>query len=636
MEQKILRNRYQIIKKLGSGGFGTTFQAQDLDLPSQPICVVKQFQPIFTQKEILTTAKRLFDQEAKVLYRLGHHDQIPRLLAHFEQDNEFYLVQDLIAGQSLDLELTGKRWDEAQVLQLLHDLLKVLAFVHTEKVIHRDIKPANLMRRSSDGKIILIDFGAVKEVSTQAAKSHGKTDLTVVVGSPGYMPSEQNDGRPQFSSDIYAVGMVCLQGLSGLPCQEFPKNERGEYNCETLPGIVEISPGLAAMINRMVLYDYRDRFYDANEALQTLEAIINNTPTIPTPVIPTASPIPPSLPLEEPEGLVSLNSPFYINLSSIETDCYQAVTKPAALIRIKAPRQMGKSSLMFRILNYAAQQSCQTVSLNLQSADASCFTSLDLFLQWFCAIISDELSLPEQLDQYWSKRLGSKSNCTKYFQRYILTKIPHPIVLGLDEVDQIFPHPQIATDFFGLLRAWHEQGKNTSVWQQLRLIIVHSKEVYIPLNINQSPFNVGLPIELPQLDSAQVKDLVQRHHLNWSREQIEQLMAMVGGHPHLVRVALYQIAKGRMTLGRLLHIAPTESGPYGNHLHTHLVNLEENPQLLAAMRDVVNTDQPLPIGATEGFQLHSMGLIKFQGNSVEPLCGLYRHYLRDRLRIREQ
>lgn len=224
----------------------------------------------------------------------------------------------------------------------------------------------------------------------------------------------------------------------------------------------------------------------------------------------------PAIALEIPEGQVPLDSAFYVERPPIETDCYQQILQSGALIRIKAPRQMGKSSLMSRILHHASQNACKVASVNLQSADAEFLGSLDLFLQWFCASISDNLNLPEKIGDYWKGVLGSKNKCTNYFQRYLLAKIDSPIALGLDEVDEIFKYPQIATDFFGLLRAWHERAKNDPAWKKLKLIIVHSKEVYIPLNINQSPFNVGLPVELPELNQQQVKDLVQRHGLTWS------------------------------------------------------------------------------------------------------------------------
>ncbi|MEH1807111.1 AAA-like domain-containing protein [Nostoc sp.] len=346
------------------------------------------------------------------------------------------------------------------------------------------------------------------------------------------------------------------------------------------------------------------------------------------------SEIKPAVSLENPEGQVALNSAFYVERSPIEVDCYEAILQPGALIRIKAPRQMGKTSLMSRVLHHASQHDYQTAPVNFQSADAEFLANLDQFLQWFCASISYELNLPEKLDDYWKGVLGSKNKCTNYFQRYLLPAINSPIALGLDEVDEVFKHPKIAADFFGLLRAWHERSKNETVWKNLRLVIVHSKEVYIPLNINQSPFNVGLPIELPDLNQTQVQDLVQRHGLNWPESQIEELMTLVGGHPYLVRVALYEIARGRMTLGNLQKIAATEEGPYSDHLRRHWLNLQDDAELLAAVKQAMMANRAVDVGTTEAFKLRSMGLVKFQGNQVVPLCELYRQYFCDRLGIK--
>ena len=168
-------------------------------------------------------------------------------------------------------------------------------------------------------------------------------------------------------------------------------------------------------------------------------------------------------------------------------------------------------------------------------------------------------------------------------------------MLGLDEVDLIFQYPKIASDFFCLLRAWHEKAKNEDVWKKLRLVIVHSKEVYIPLNINQSPFNVGLPIDLPELTLAQIADLVQRHQLDWQPAQIKQLLMLTGGHPYLVRQALYQIARGRIDWENLLKSSPTEEGIYGNHLRRQLGNLREDPELLEAYKELVTSSRPLQL-----------------------------------------
>ncbi len=356
------------------------------------------------------------------------------------------------------------------------------------------------------------------------------------------------------------------------------------------------------------------------------------TPIAPTVATPTkASPI--ATVLDMPEGSVSLDSPFYIDRPPIEEECYGAIDRPGALIRIKAPRQMGKSSLMQRVLNHAKQSNQKTAYLNFQSADAEYLDNIDLFLQWFCASVSDELGLDEQLEKYWKGVLGSKNKCTNYFQRYLLTALPEPITLGLDEVDQVFQHPNIAQEFFGLLRAWHEKGKNEPVWQKLRLVIVHSKEVYIPLNINQSPFNVGLPVELPELTIDQVTDLVQRHGLQWSDREIHQLMEIVDGHPYLVRKALYEIASGKLTLNEFAIAAPTEQGIFGDHLRRHLLNLNADPELEAAMRSVITSEQAIRLDPTLAFKLRSMGLVELQGNDVEPLCNLYRTYFRDRLGV---
>ncbi|WP_442944795.1 AAA-like domain-containing protein [Nostoc sp.] len=344
----------------------------------------------------------------------------------------------------------------------------------------------------------------------------------------------------------------------------------------------------------------------------------------------------PPLPVAEPElpeGQVDLASAFYIERSPIESRCYEAILKPGSLIRIKAPRQMGKTSLMARILHQASQQNYLTVPLSFQLADGKVFADLDKFLQWFCASVGRRLKLPNKLADYWDVIFGSKDNCTAYFEEYLLLEIKQPLVLGLDEVDRIFQHPEIAADFFGLLRAWHEDAKNRDIWKKLRLVVVHSTEVYIPININQSPFNVGLPIELPEFKAQQVLDLARRHGLNWSFTQVEQLMAMVGGHPYLVRVALYHIARQDTTLNLLLQTAPTESGPYSDHLPRHLWNLEQHPELAAAIKKVVANNSPVRLDSIQCFKLLSMGLLQQQGNDVTPRCDLYRQYFRDRLRV---
>ncbi|HEY9837642.1 MAG TPA: AAA-like domain-containing protein, partial [Vampirovibrionales bacterium] len=227
---------------------------------------------------------------------------------------------------------------------------------------------------------------------------------------------------------------------------------------------------------------------------------------------------------------------------------------------------------------------------------------------------------------------GSNQSCKAYFEQYLLPELNSPLTLGLDEVDRLFEFPEIADDFFGLLRSLHEEAKRRDIWKQFRLIVVYSSEVYIPLDINKSPFNVGLPIELPEFTPAQVMELAQRHHLNWHSNQVETLMELVGGHPYLVRLALYHIAREDVTLTQLVQESPTEIGLYGDHLRRHLWNLDKYPPLPQAMKAVVSQIDPVRLPAEQGFKLQSMGLVKMTGNYCTPRCRLYAQYFGDRLK----
>ncbi|WP_235006634.1 AAA-like domain-containing protein, partial [Calothrix rhizosoleniae] len=329
------------------------------------------------------------------------------------------------------------------------------------------------------------------------------------------------------------------------------------------------------------------------------------------------------------DGQVPLNSSFYIERPEVENNCYESILQPGALIRIKAPRKMGKTSLMSRILHHGKEKGYHTAFLNLWSKEN--LTDLNTFLQGFCAIFSEELGVEEQIDKYWSKRLSSQINCTNYFKKYLLKAIETPLVLGLDDIDQIFPYTEIAQEFFALLRAWHENGKNQEIWQKLRLVIAHSQEVYVSLKVNQSPFNVGLSIEIGEFKPTQIQELIQRHGLNWSETEIGQLKAMIDGHPYLLRTALYHIAKGNLTLEQFLKIAPTEEGLFGDFLYHYLLLLEDDELLKTAMQEVINNDVPVRIDSVQAFKLRSMGLIESKGNEVQSLCNLYRLYFQERL-----
>jgi transcriptional regulator with XRE-family HTH domain len=330
-----------------------------------------------------------------------------------------------------------------------------------------------------------------------------------------------------------------------------------------------------------------------------------------------------------PDGAVPLGSPFYLERAPLEAQVYQEIRKPGALVRIKAPKLMGKTSLMARILAQGQSLHYRTVYLDLSSVEGGIIRNLDKFLRWFCLMVGRQLTLENRIKDYWDTEiLGSNDNCTVYFEEYLLPAIDHPLVLGLDNVDRVFPYPEVVEDFLGMLRSWHEKGKIAGQWKQLRLAMAHSTECYIPLDINQSPFNAGVPVELLEFDAKQVLSLASVHGLSWHESQVEELMRMVAGHPYLVRLALYEISAGKLTLEQLLRDAPTEVGIFGHHLRRQLEVLKQASGLAHALQKVVTSIEPVALDSMQIYKLHSMGLVQQQDNQVMPRCNLYREYFR--------
>ncbi len=272
---KIIDGRYEIIEPLGKGGFGTTFLAKDTKRPGDPICVVKKFTPVITDPSNLKKAKELFDREANTLEQLGKHPQIPQLLAHIKENQEFYIIQEYIEGHDLSEELPiGVRKDENFVIQLLQEILEVLAFVHENKVIHRDLKPSNIRRRALDGQIFLIDFGVVKEMGSQIVNNQVQQKPTVA-GTPAYMPMEQHRGKPQFSSDVYALGIIAIQALTGLSAEQL-EEDNATGKIIWYHQAKNTSTKLAEILDIMVDSDFSKRYQSAGSALQALQNISNS------------------------------------------------------------------------------------------------------------------------------------------------------------------------------------------------------------------------------------------------------------------------------------------------------------------------------------------------------------------------
>ena len=341
----------------------------------------------------------------------------------------------------------------------------------------------------------------------------------------------------------------------------------------------------------------------------------------------TASPAGIALSLPFPEGAVALRSPFYISRTGVETRCYQTVAQPGALIRIKASKLMGKTSLMNRVLAEAEAQVGQTVYLDLGNCTHALLQDLDKFLRRLCAIASRKLNLENKVTEYWDTDiLSSNDNCTAYFEEYLLPASEASIILGIDDIDRLFPYPEMAEDVLGMLRCWHEKGKVSALWQRLRLVLAHSTEVYIPLDINQSPFNAGVPIELKAFERSHLSQLAQQHNLSLSQSQVDALMQRIGGHPYLVRLALYALSTSAISLKTLLQQAANESGIYIAHLRRYLEIIRRSPELATALQQVVTASQPIELGSMQTYKLRSMGLIHQSENQVTASCSLYQDY----------
>lgn len=335
------------------------------------------------------------------------------------------------------------------------------------------------------------------------------------------------------------------------------------------------------------------------------------------------------------EAVDDETSSFYVERVPYETQCYEAILQPGALIRIKASQQMGKTLLLNRILTQARKENYQTVTVSFELPDSTVFNDMRMFSRRFCAFVSKQLGLPSKLADDWrNDSFCYNDNTTDYFEDYLLAEFTNPMILALDKVDRVFEHPAIANDFCSLLRGWYDMARRSdrrgAIWKKLRLVVVHSTDVYGRLDINRSPLaGVGLPpIRLLDFNLEQVQDLARRHGLDWmSNQEVEQLMAVVGGHPYLVQLAFEYLKSQRITLEKLLQIASTEVSPFSEQLREHLRNLKRYPEIEAAFREVVMTNQPVKLESDAMFKLDSMGLIQIQNDGCCTVkYNLYRQY----------
>jgi hypothetical protein len=307
-----------------------------------------------------------------------------------------------------------------------------------------------------------------------------------------------------------------------------------------------------------------------------------------------------------------------------------AIERQGVTIGIQAPRQMGKSSLLMRIVDAATRQGKRVALLDFQLFEKAALTDANTFFRQFCSWITLEVDVEDRLDDYWQAPLGNTQRCTRYMGRHLLPKLGSSLVLALDEVETIFD-TDFRDDFFGMLRSWHNSRASTPIWKQLDLAFVSSTEPYQLIgNLNQSPFNVGTQIELMDFTPEQVADLNHRHGAPLHSDQIQECMVLFGGQPYLVRRALYLVASGRMSAADLFTHAADDDGPFGDHLRYHFFRLHDREDLIQGLRQIIRGNT----GADErvAYRLHSAGLVRIEGRTVLPRCRLYADYFREHLR----
>jgi serine/threonine-protein kinase len=333
----------------------------------------------------------------------------------------------------------------------------------------------------------------------------------------------------------------------------------------------------------------------------------------------------PNAPLEAPGGIISLDSPYYITRKG-ERDFMSKILFQGSLLRIKGPRQYGKTSLMARIIEFAKQNGHVVIPLSLQQISIGNLKDLKNLLIQICAHASVKTGLPKKIKEFWDDDLmDTKMICTSYFEEFILPETGKPILLAIDEADRIFEFQQISTEFFGMLRFWHEEAKNNDIWKNMKIVISHSTEAYLAItDLNQSPFNVGIDNVLKEFTIDEVRHLSEIHQLSLTDSQIVELMYLIGGHPYLINKAFYELASKNYSFNDFLQQAPLEEGPYSDHLKRQLLNLSSHPNYLSVMKLIINnqtTDNAIVCN-----KLRAAGLVTGSIPNLKPNFKLYQIY----------
>ncbi|MUG96923.1 hypothetical protein F7734_33115 [Scytonema sp. UIC 10036] len=338
--------------------------------------------------------------------------------------------------------------------------------------------------------------------------------------------------------------------------------------------------------------------------------------------------------LKYPSGPLPLDSKLYIPRLPLEELAYQEIIQPGCVIRIQGGREMGKTSLMLRIIDRARVLGFKTVKLNINQVDINILQKPQLFMQWLAASISRQLGTEFDAKQHWDEEIGSNLSCTLYLKEYLLANLETPLVLVLQEVQRIFEYPNLAKELLPLLRSWHEEAQQDQVWQKLRFLIVYSTESYFHFDVNQSPFNIGLPLKLSDFTYEQIIELAKRYGIDWrDKDRVQELIKLIGGHPALINLTLYYICCQQFKLENVLQTASIQKNIYLQHLQRLLHKLQQNSQLLDVFKTMIMAKHDSHIDLSTTYKLESMGLIRLQKQEWVISCELYREFFREYLML---
>ncbi|MCA9709911.1 MAG: AAA-like domain-containing protein, partial [Myxococcales bacterium] len=579
--------RYRVLERLHEGGperdRGRAFLVHDPELD-------RRVQLVLLEARRGTAEERSrLRERARALARLSHPS------AQLVHDVGLargcvYMTLEPLEGETLTawLEREPRAWLE--IIRVMSSIASALEAMHELGLVHHAVGPDAVW---IDAKGVARLVGPSPSPGPEASPARDVTELCTLLhrllyGEPGSAaPEPEPVGRERPPPSLRDV---LLRGLASTP--------------EPRPSMAEL----------------RAELQRATEPRTADEA-----PPPPEPPARGSG----RVHLERPGGVVSSTSAFYVSRPELEDPCLREIVEPGALLRIKGPQRMGKTTLLTRILERPRSEGWRIAAIDLQLLDAGILSDLDRFLRGLCAMITRRLKLP-RVEDAWDDIFGPKDNCTAFFEDHLLGDAG-PLLLALNHVDRLFDSVDVADEFMALLRAWHEMARSQPPWDELRMVLVYSTEMYLPLDINHSPFNVGLAVSMEDWDAGIVSELARRHGLDWTRREIDELMALLGGHPHLVRLALHAIAERGLEPSQALSSAASDEGLFGEHLKKLLWRLQGQPALHEAAVEVMQASGPVRLSTELAFKLVSLGVARMQGNEVVPGRELYRRYLRERL-----